>query len=356
MWTRAELKFRAKNTIRKYFWPALAASMFNSLFNSNGGSTGSSGAQAGANISEEMGLEFEEIFSGGIGSVISELPQILNNIITSIDSVMTSVFLIGALIGLAIALAVGVFVAPVIEVGKNRFYMKSRQMGRAAGMRCLFWGFKNDYLNIIWTMLVRNVLVAIGTFCFVIPGIYLAYCYYMVPYILAENPDMRTSDVLRMSMDMMRGNKFSTWLLKLSFVGWWILGALACGIGTYLVFPYYDATFAELYAVLRNPYTNYLNGFGSEWQTYGQADQQSWQHEAERSYEYSYEQPIHKEPTAYAEPIISEEPAAAAEQPTSENCSEAVRPEEKKVRGYYLNGEFHPYTDEELKELEKNGY
>ena len=357
MWTRSELKFRAKNTIRKYFWPALSVSMFNSLFNTNGGSASSNGAQAGANISEEVGSGLEGIFNGGIGSVIGELPQVAENIVSSLDSAVTSVFLIGALIGIAIALALGVFVAPIFEVGKNRFYMKSRQMGRSAGVGCLLWGFKNNYLNIIWTMLVRNVLVLIATFCFVLPGIYLAYCYHMVPYILAENPDMRTSDVLRMSSDMMRGHKFNAWLLKLSFVGWWILGALACGVGTYLVYPYYDATFAELYAVLRNPYTNYLNGFGNEWQqTYEQAEQQSWQREAERSYEYSYEQPIHKEPVVHAEPIIREEATSEAEQPAAEAYNESVRSEEKKVRGYYLNGVFHPYTDEELKELENNGY
>ena len=357
MWTRSELKIRAKNTIRKYFWPALSVSMLNSLFNSNGGSTSSSGAQAGANISEEMGSGLEGIFSGGIGAVLDELPRFAENIVSSLDSAMTSILLIVALIGITIALTLGVFVAPVIEVGKNRFYMKSRQMGRSAGVGCLLWGFKNNYLNIIWTMLVRNVLVLLATFCFVIPGIYLAYCYHMVPYILAENPDMKTSDALRMSMDMMRGNKFNTWLLKISFVGWWILGALACGIGTYLVYPYYDATFAELYAVLRNPYTNYLNGFGSEWQeTEYQNDQQFYQHEAERRYDYSCEQPISKETTVYAEPITNTEPKVVTEQPEAEICSETVHSEEKKVRGYYLNGVFHPYTDEELKELEKNGY
>ena len=78
--------------------------------------------------------------------------------------------------------------------------------------------------------------------------------------------------------------------------------------------------------------------------------------EAEKRYDYSYEQPIHKETAAYAEPITNTEPTEVTEQPVAESCSETVHSEEKKVRGYYLNGVFHPYTDEELKELEKNGY
>ena len=355
MWTRAELKFRAKNNIRRYFWPALAVSMINSLFNSNGGSSSGSGANAanaGANISQEYNFNLEESLSGGLDSVISEIPQMAEGIVDSANAATVSVFLIGLLIGGAIALAVGVFVAPIIEVGKNRFYMESRQRGRTAGMDCLLYGFKNEYLNIIWTMLVRNILVFLGTLCFVFPGIYLGYCYHMVPYILAENPDMRTSDVLCMSKDMMRGHKLSTWVLKLSFIGWWILGALACGIGSFLVLPYYDGTLAELYAVLRNPYTNYLNGFGSsdyheyqertaDWQ---QTYEQPRRNVYEETYSYSYEQPIKTEPVVNAEP------------PVHVNDSAVKHAGDGSVRGYYLNGEFHPYTEEELKELEKNGY
>ncbi len=355
MWTRTELKFRAKTSIRKYFWPALAVSMINSLFNSNGGSSGSNGVHAGANISQEYDFNISEGLNGDLGSVISEIPQMAEGLLDSIDPVSISILLIGILIGGAITLALGVFVAPIIEVGKNRFYMESRQMERAAGIDCLIWGFKNDYLNIIWTMLVRNVLVMLGTFCFVIPGIYLGYCYHMVPYILAENPDMKASDVLRMSKDMMEGHKFNTWILKLSFLGWWILGALACGVGTYLVFPYYDGTFAELYAVLRNPYTNYLNGFESDdydgYQNRNMNWQQPNQNVYENPYEYSYEpQPVKTEPTVNAEPVSDVEPVM------TENHSDVKHPEGSLIRGYYLNGVFHPYTDEELQELEKNGY
>ena len=91
MWTRAEMKLRAKNTVRKYFWPALAVSMLNSLFNSNGGSS-SGGFQAGANVSEELDLELESIINGGLGSVISELPQMASDTIHSIDPTMATVF------------------------------------------------------------------------------------------------------------------------------------------------------------------------------------------------------------------------------------------------------------------------
>ena len=40
-------------------------------------------------------------------------------------------------------------------------------------------------------------------------------------------------------------------VLDLSFIGWFILGLLACCVGILFVLPYYIATQAELYARLR---------------------------------------------------------------------------------------------------------
>lgn len=101
---------------------------------------------------------------------------------------------------------------------------------------------------------------AVGA-CF---SIYFQYCYLMVPYILAENPDMKAREALRLSKEMMDGQKWNAFVLGLSFIGWQLLGTLLCGIGTFFVQPYVDATFAELYAVLRGPYSGRLNGFGGE--------------------------------------------------------------------------------------------
>ncbi len=50
---------------------------------------------------------------------------------------------------------------------------------------------------------------------------------------------------------MTDGHKFDMFVLDLSFIGWYILGALALGIGVIFVQPYYDATQAELYKLLK---------------------------------------------------------------------------------------------------------
>ena len=271
MWTRAELKDRAKACLQKYYWAAfvvsLIASLVSGLGGGNGGgvsyNTGNSGAAGNSGyVFDIPSGNLTENFPNSLG-VSSGL---LENVSVSSTLHVGRLFwglLAGAMIVLIIlALVVGIFVAPAIEVGRSRFYMESRLMGQSAGIGKILWGFTHSYLNIVWTMFLRGLFIGLGTILCVIPGIYLSYCYYMVPFILAENPDMKPMEAMRLSKSMMEGHKFDTFILELSFFGWLLLGACLCFVGTFFVLPYYDATFAELYAVLRQPFSGSLNGFG----------------------------------------------------------------------------------------------
>ena len=85
-----------------------------------------------------------------------------------------------------------------------------------------------------------------------IPGIVAAYAYRMVPFILAENPDMPAREVIARSREMMKGNKWRAFVLDLSFLGWIILGVVTLGLG--LVFwtePYIKSADAALYVKLK---------------------------------------------------------------------------------------------------------
>ena len=91
-------------------------------------------------------------------------------------------------------------------------------------------------------------------FVAMIPAIIAEYRYFMVEYLLAENPELYWKDALKQSSQMMRGNKWATFVLGLSFLGWSLLGACACYVGALFVNPYIEATHAQLYIQLRNQY------------------------------------------------------------------------------------------------------
>ena len=86
-----------------------------------------------------------------------------------------------------------------------------------------------------------------------IPGIIKGYEYMMIPYLLAENPDMSRQDAFAESKRMMDGNKMDAFVLDLSFIGWFILGAITFNIVNILyTTPYMELAHAELYHTLKN--------------------------------------------------------------------------------------------------------
>lgn len=139
----------------------------------------------------------------------------------------------------------------MLLVGACRFYVENRDY--KAPVSKLLFGFQSGfYGNSVLVMFMKNLFVALWTLLLVIPGIVMSYAYRMVPYILAEQPDIDYREALRISKEMMYGQKWEAFFLDLSFIGWLFVGAVTCGIaGIFYVKPYVDATNVELYVTLR---------------------------------------------------------------------------------------------------------
>ena len=103
----------------------------------------------------------------------------------------------------------------------------------------------------VGTAIIANILVFlrvfIGTILFIIPGIIASFQYAMVNYVIADNPGISAGEALKMSKEMMRGNKFRLFRLSLSFIGWAIVVVLTFGIAGIWVGPYMQASFAAFY-------------------------------------------------------------------------------------------------------------
>jgi len=95
---------------------------------------------------------------------------------------------------------------------------------------------------------------------FVIPGIIATYSYAMTGYILAENPEMTASEVLKRSKEMMSGNRFRLFCLQFSFLGWDFLCLLTFGIGYLWLRPYKQAAIAAFYREVSGT-ERYGNGY-----------------------------------------------------------------------------------------------
>ena len=102
-------------------------------------------------------------------------------------------------------------------------------------------------------MFFRDLYTFLWMLLFIIPGIIKSYEYQMIPYILAENPEISRNEAFQLSKDMMYGNKWKSFVLDLSFLGWEILNICTFGIlGIFYVNAYEDQTEAALYETIKN--------------------------------------------------------------------------------------------------------
>lgn len=144
-----------------------------------------------------------------------------------------------------------IFIANILIVGKNRFFLETVTYEHAPVQRILFIYKVKRTRKTAVTMFLREVFLALWSLT-IVGGIIKNYSYYMVPYIVAENPDLPWKEVFRLSKQMTRGQKWRLFLFDLSFLGWEILSFLTAGLlGVFLVVPYRNAAKAELYREVR---------------------------------------------------------------------------------------------------------
>ena len=170
--------------------------------------------------------------------------------------ILTFVFFAGVL-----ALALRIFLLRPLEVGCRRYFLED--IIRPAELDCLKAGFSGNYRNVVWVMFCRDVFIFLWTLLLIVPGIVKSYEYRMVPYVLAENPDLSREEAFALSKRMMDGDKMNAFILDLSFIGWAILTILTCGlVGIFYYQPYLALTDAALYQTLKKKVDRFFDDGG----------------------------------------------------------------------------------------------
>ena len=66
-------------------------------------------------------------------------------------------------------------------------------------------------------------------------------------YMMLDFPNYTVKDILKKSIEVMKGNKMRYFLLDLSFIPWMFGGFLTCGIGLLWIVPYMNMTSTNFY-------------------------------------------------------------------------------------------------------------
>ncbi len=296
MWLRSELKAQAKYNLKNKYWSAFAVSLLVALLGGGGAGIFSQGAGTGkVRLDLSQGrVDFPRLdrWQGELSDLTRLWPRI-----------WPAILAVG-LVALLFGLAYSIFLAPVIQVGGRRWFSRARESAFApsAGMtfshfqRGRYWStvagiFRQNLFLFFWSLLALlpfagSIIFALTTymgrrtrtgpgfpfgrpdhgdilllfglvglsfvaFLLTIPRLVKSYSYRMTGWILADNPAVGARRALQLSIQLTRGHKWDIFVLDLSFIGWFLLGLLACGIGVIFVTPYYEAVQAELYDRLR---------------------------------------------------------------------------------------------------------
>ena len=162
------------------------------------------------------------------------------------------IIVLALLVASIMAIGVSIVFYNVLQIGLNRYFLENREHKTSIGQ--LFYGFTNGkYGSNVWVMFLRTFYIWAWSLLFYIPGIIKSYSYMLVPYILAENPQLDSKRVIELSRRMMYGHKWEAFVLQWSFIGWTVASMFVpMGLLSILyVNPYMQATYAEFYSAVK---------------------------------------------------------------------------------------------------------
>lgn len=200
-----------------------------------------------------------ELSKGTIASVITKINS--GGIFVMLYSAAKSVLKSGSASGTVIVilclllyLAFMLLVTNIYKVIYSRVFLESRTYKKIHSSKFLYLFKVKKYLKSCGAMLRLTVYQTLWDLT-IIGGIIKRYSYYLVPFIVAENPDISSKDAILMSRRMMNGRKWKMFVFDISFLPWQILNSLTFGmLGLFFLNPYKLSSEAEYYALIRSGY------------------------------------------------------------------------------------------------------
>ncbi len=105
-----------------------------------------------------------------------------------------------------------------------------------------------------WTVagiyILEGIFIFLWSLLLIIPGIVASYKYRLAYYLALDRPDLGPLQCISESKRLMNGYKSELFVLDLSFLGWYILGALTFGIVLVWKLPFIHVTYAFFYRQL----------------------------------------------------------------------------------------------------------
>ena len=150
------------------------------------------------------------------------------------------------------------YIQNAYKVVARRIFLEGRIYSKIPSQRFALIIRIKKWSKVAFTMFVLAALKTLWMFT-IIGGIIKKYSYYLVPYIVAENPDISALKAIKLSRNMMKGYKWKCFLYEMSFIGWDILSTVTAGLSAiFYSNPYKMTTFAEFYVMVQHSIVHYF--------------------------------------------------------------------------------------------------
>ena len=270
MWTRKSVKEKGKKAFFGNFWKSVLVSIILGITLGAASSGFSSGSSLSSSVTSLIKTMTESQSGSTNGTItytddqgdshnvtfdldLSDPTSVDQDEVKFVVSTVLAILAIGFVIYLVItvfALAFKYLLLTPFEYGCRKFFRKN--LDEPAKLSNIVYVFDSHYKNIVKTAFLTDLFIWLWSLLFIVPGIIKAYQYRLVPYIMSENPEMSFRDAQAESARLMNGNKWKTFVLDLSFIGWDILSIFTWGLlEIFFVAPYKASTHAALYESIK---------------------------------------------------------------------------------------------------------
>ena len=157
-------------------------------------------------------------------------------------------------IGLCISVFYRIYIVNVLPVVNRRLFLEGRVYAKLPLDRLVYLMRIRKQMHVAFVKLVKSIILTVMNFT-VVGGVYFYYVYFLVDYILAENPTISLKDALSLSRNMMKGHKFECFKWQLSMAGWYILDICTFGISAIFYSNMYRmSVMCEFYTLRRKEF------------------------------------------------------------------------------------------------------
>ena len=145
-----------------------------------------------------------------------------------------------------------IFVRNIFIVGQCRYFLEHRQYKETSAGTLLFVYRYGRTRNVAKCMFMRSLFQTLWNLT-IVGGFIKNYEYSMIPYILAENPDIEWREAFRLSKELTSGDKRRIFIVDLIFAVGYIIQSFTYNIlAVFLLDPFRASIFSEAYMQLRD--------------------------------------------------------------------------------------------------------